>query len=299
MEIFDFLLIGTGFFISLVLTFLIIKPLNSLEIVGVDLHKTEKQKRPKIGGLGIAIAFIVTIVILYLNQNSFTILVLLLAFFIEATIGLLDDFFPFKPLRKIMFASFGAIPLLFLINLDPISIIFLFVGVSIASNWTNMLAGFNGLEAGMGALMLFFLAMSTKSQDTQLILLIYSASLIGFLLLNRYPAKIFPGDVGTLPIGTVLIGATLLGASFSKLAILFIPHFVDALLKFSSYGIMSSSMTKPTEINNGVLTVTKNGNIQYLSLCRAILILKPLKEWELVLIIWTIEIILGVVTLLI
>jgi len=299
MELFDFLLIGTGLLFSFVLTFLLIKALNTLGIVSDDLHKTEKQKIPKIGGVGIAIAFIVTIFILYLKQNSITTLILLLAFFIEATIGLLDDFFQFKPLRKIIFVSFGAIPFLFLIKLDPISIIFLFVGVTIASNWTNMLAGFNGLEAGMGALMLFFLAMSTKSQDTQLILLIYSASLIGFLLLNRYPAKIFPGDVGTLPIGTVLIGAALLGAPFYKLAILFIPHFVDALLKFSSFGIMSSSMTKPTEIKNGVLTVPKNGDIQYLSLCRAILILKPLKEWELVLVIWTIEIILGVVTLLI
>jgi len=298
-EVLKLALIILAFFLSLGSTFFLINFLISLEIVGVDLHKKGRPKRPKMGGLGIAFAFTIVISIMYFIENSFIILVLLLAFLIEAAIGFMDDLWEFNPWQKVILTSFGAIPLLFLINLNPIAIILLFVVVMIASNWTNMLAGFNGLEAGLGVIILFFLAINTTHQDTKLLLLIYAVVLFAFLLLNKYPAKIFPGDVGTLPIGTILIGATLAGAPFYKLLILLVPHFVDSFLKFSSFGIMSSSMTRPTEIHNGYLTVSKNDKTNYLSLSRAILSIKPLREWELVLIIWTIEIILGVMTLLI
>ncbi len=299
MENFGIILVGMTFLLSLLFTFVSIKRLSSLGIVSNDLHKKEKPKRPKIGGIGIAAAFAIAVVFLYVRNSSFTTLVLLLAFLTEAAIGLTDDLLAFKPWRKLILASFGTIPLLLLTNLDPLSVIFIFSAVTIASNWTNMLAGFNGLEAGLGVIMLFFLALNTTAQNTQLIMLIYAAALFGFLMFNRYPAKVFPGDVGTLPLGAVLVGATLMGAPFYKLAILFIPHFIDAALKFTSFGIMSSSITKPTEIKNGFLTVQKGGNKSYLSLSRVILLIKPMREWELVLVLWIIEIICGAATLLI
>jgi len=123
--------------------------------------------------------------------------------------------------------------------------------------------------------------------------------LAGFLIFNRYPAKIFPGDSGTLPIGAVLVGATLIGAPFYKLAILLIPYAIDAALKFTSLGIMSSSMTKPTEVKNGYLVMPKEGAKSYLSLSRLILSFRSMREWELVFTVWTIEIIIGMLTLLI
>lgn len=299
MELFDLVLIGLAFFLSIWFTLFAIKRLDNLGIVSRDLHKEGGHKKPKIGGIGIAAAFAVAIVILYSTKSSFTTLVLLLAFLTQAAIGLLDDLLAFRPWRKLILASFGAIPLLLLTNLDPLSIAFVFAAVTIASNWTNMVAGFNGLESGLGAIMLIFLAINTAAQNTQTILLIYAAALAGFLLFNKYPAKIFPGDVGTLPIGAVLVGATLMGAPFYKLLILLLPHFIDAALKFASFGIMSSSMTTPTRVKNGLLLVPKGEGKSYLSLSRAILSIKPLKEWELVLVIWAIEIMLGMVTLLV
>ena len=236
-------------------------------------------------------------IVAYQVKSSFVFPIVLLAFLTEAAIGLTDDLLQFQPWRKLVLASFGAIPLLVFIPLTPFEMVFLFLAVTVASNWTNMLAGFNGLESGMGAIMLFFLALNTSASNIGLILLIYAAVLVGFLFFNRYPAKVFPGDVGTLPIGTVLVAATLLGAPFFKLVILFIPYLVDAVLKFATFGFFSSAETKPTEIRAGFLTPPKQGNKSYLSFSRAILKLRPMREWELVLTIWTIEAILGLITL--
>ncbi len=299
MEQIEILLIGIAFALSVIFTFAAIKRLNILGIVSPDLHKSEQPKRPKIGGIGTAAAFSIAIIAAYFIEESFVFLVILLAFLAEATIGLIDDLLQFAPWRKLFLASFGAIPLILLIRPDPLVIVFLFAAVTIASNWTNMVAGFNGLESGTGAIMLFFLALSTPVKNTQIVLLIYAAALFGFLIFNKYPAKIFPGDVGTLPIGTILVAATFLGAPFYKLAILFIPHAIDAALKLASFGFFSSAQTKPTEIKGGFLITPKAGSKTYLSLSRAILSLKPLKEWELVLAIWIIEIMLGAVTLVI
>src|SRR3989344_2881658 len=290
METINLILIGAAFLLSMGFTVFSIKRLGNLGIVARDLHKENSPKRPKIGGIGISAAFSIVLVLFYALDGSFTTLVILLAFLVQAAIGLMDDLLAFKPWRKLILASFGAIPLLFLTDLNPFAIIFVFAAVTIASNWTNMVAGFNGLEAGMGAIMLTFLALNTGAQHTQAILLIYAAVLAGFLIFNRYPAKIFPGDSGTLPIGAVLVGATLIGAPFYKLAILLIPYAIDAALKFTSFGIMSSSMTTPTKVKNGLLFVEK-GKKSYLSLSRAILSFRPMREWELVLTILAIEII--------
>ena len=299
MEQLDFALIGFAFLSGILFTYATIKRLNFLGIISSDLHKEERPKKPKIGGIGIAAAFAITIIAAYFVKNSFPFVVILLSFLTIATIGLIDDLLQFEPWRKLILASFGAIPLLLIIPLHPLTILFLFGAVTIASNWTNMLAGFNGLESGTGAIMLFFLALSTNVQNTQLVLLIYAAALLGFVFFNKYPAQIFPGDVGTLPIGTILVAATFLGAPFYKLAILFIPHIIDAVLKFGSLGVFSSTQTKPTEIKSGFLIAPKSGSKTYLSLSRAILSLRPMREWELVLTIWIIEIILGLITLII
>ncbi len=297
METVDFILIGAAFLLGILFTEFSIRRLSNLGIVARDLHKENSPTRPKIGGIGIAVAFAIIVTAHYVLNSSFTTLVLLLAFLTAAAIGLLDDLLVFRPWRKLILASFGAIPLLLLTDLNPISIVFVFLAVTIASNWTNMVAGFNGLEAGLGAIMLFFLGLNTGAENTKVILLIYAAVLAGFLLYNKFPAKIFPGDSGTLPIGAVLVGATLMGAPFTVLIILLIPHAVDALLKFTSFGIMSSAITTPTRVRNGFLTVQGNGGKSYLSLSRAILSIRPMREWELVLTIWAIEIILGLITL--
>jgi len=124
------------------------------------------------------------------------------------------------------------------------------------SNATNFLAGFNGLEAGMGSVALLSLGIYAFKQghfNAAMIALCFAFALIAFLRYNWYPASVFPGDLN-YTIGAVYAGVTVIG-NMEKFAILcFIPYVLEAFLKASSrfeaesYGILKKDGTvKPRE----------------------------------------------------
>lgn len=281
-----------SFLLSIFATKFTIKWLERIGEVSADLHKTEKKKIARLGGISIAVSFAAGVFLIFLLEKKIEYIAVLAAFLISAGIGLLDDFFRLKPFQKLVLAGLGAVPLFFISEFNFAAVLFLIIAVSVASNWTNMLAGFNGLEAGLGFIAVVFLALNVDG-IAQNVLLVYAVVLLGFLIFNKYPAKIFPGNVGTMPIGMILVSAVVLGAPILKLSVLIIPYFVDAVLKFLSAGIMESSKFEHSTIKNGFLVPQKN----YLSLVTVIMKIKPLKEWELVAVILLIEVVLGAVTL--
>jgi len=124
------------------------------------------------------------------------------------------------------------------------------------SNATNFLAGFNGLEAGVGAVMHLSIGVYAFRQgqlNAAMVALCFAFSLLAFLRYNWYPAKVFPGDLN-YTIGAVYASVTVIG-NMEKFAILcFIPYVIEALLKAvsrfeaESYGILQSDGTvKPRD----------------------------------------------------
>ncbi len=129
-----------------------------------------------------------------------------------------------------------------------------------ASNATNMLAGLNGLEAGLGIVLLGGMGIYAwlfGGFVAGVIALVMAAALAAFLLWNNYPAKIFPGDSTTYLIGTTVAVVAVVG-NIEKFAIFcFIPWFVEFFLKASSkfransFGILQNdgSLKPPYEKN--------------------------------------------------
>ena len=102
-----------------------------------------------------------------------------------------------------------------------------------AINGYNMLAGYNGLEAGMGAIILTtlaFIAWLSGSGWVSMISLITVFSILAFMIFNRYPAKVFPGDSFTYAIGAMIASIAILGNMEKFVLILFIPYFFDAFM---------------------------------------------------------------------
>jgi len=98
----------------------------------------------------------------------------------------------------------------------PISLLWL---VSCA-NFVNLVDGLDGLAGSVGLIVsLTVAAMAWWHGTTEMCLLatILSGALVGFLLFNWPPAKIFLGDSGSLPLG-FLVGALALEASAKKAA---------------------------------------------------------------------------------
>ena len=83
-------------------------------------------------------------------------------------------------------------------------ILFLLVG---GSNAVNLTDGLDGLAGGLSAIA--FIAFSLISmvvgyEDMGLFTFILVGSLVGFLVFNTYPAKVFMGDTGSLALGGVM-----------------------------------------------------------------------------------------------
>lgn len=137
---------------------------------------------------------------------------------------------------------FGAIDfgLLYPLFIIPIAMI----GVSTTYNF---LAGYNGLEAGQGIIVLGFLsfvAYITGNAWLSVVGLCMVVSLLAFFIFNWYPAKVFPSDVMTYPVGGLIVIMAILG-NFEKIAfIVFIPYMIEVLLK-SRGGLKKQSFGKP------------------------------------------------------
>ncbi len=130
------------------------------------------------------------------------------------------------------------------------------VAVLCCSNATNFLAGFNGLEAGMGFVIHIAIGLYAYQQgefNAAMIALTFAFALLGFLRYNWYPAKVFPGDLN-YTIGAVYSSVAIIG-NIEKFAILcFMPYIVEAFLKAASrfeaesYGVLQPDGTvKPRE----------------------------------------------------
>jgi len=119
------------------------------------------------------------------------------------------------------------------------------------SNATNFLAGFNGLEAGVGFIAHLSLGLYAYSQaryNAALIALCFAFALLAFLRYNWYPASVFPGDLNYV-IGAVYASVTVIG-NMEKFAILcFTPYILEAFLKAASrfeaesYGVLQPDGT--------------------------------------------------------
>jgi len=125
------------------------------------------------------------------------------------------------------------------------------LAVLCCSNATNFLAGFNGLEAGMGLVLHLSLgvyAYTRGQQNAAMLALCFAAALLSFLRYNWYPAQVFPGDLN-YTIGAVCACVAVIG-NMEKFAILcFTPYAVEAVLKAlsgfeaESYGVLQPDGT--------------------------------------------------------
>jgi UDP-N-acetylglucosamine--dolichyl-phosphate N-acetylglucosaminephosphotransferase len=129
----------------------------------------------------------------------------------------------------------------------PIAIVPL--GVGGASNAFNMLAGLNGLEAGMGIVISLAIAIAaayTNAVEALVISLSLLGALLAFFWYNRYPAKVFPGDVGTYTVGATIACAVIIGNIELIGLILFIPYFFEFALKLRT-GLRGQSFGIPQQ----------------------------------------------------
>ena len=224
--------------------------------VYVDAHKS-KAGTPTMGGFIFIIPCLITVLILLITNkmgSSINLFIILFVMLSYALIGFLDDYISLKnntnkgltQIQKlllqfivaivfyILFRHFGGgepVLRVTLFNLEwnlswfyGIFILLLLVGTSNAVNLTD---GLDGLSGGLSAIA--FLAYGLISwgsywiagyQDIGIFCFILVGCIMGFLVYNSHPAKVFMGDTGSLSLGATLATVAILTSHEVSLAVI-------------------------------------------------------------------------------
>ena len=291
--------IGVAVFLSILEYFLIPyfgKIMKRIGFVGVDLHKSNKPKIPK-GGLILSFFFLVFLGFLFLLTNEIRIAYIIIACVLFTVYGFTDDFLQVGKYKKSVLAIVAAVLTVVFSGLSGLQFILGVLFVIGVSNLINNFAGLNGLEIGCSTIIALFLTLILFMKEN--IISAYATLgifliLVSFLIHNKYPARIFPGNTGTLLIGGFFASITLYYDAWLVLIPLMSLHIIDCILKVSTVGFYSSTEVKPTRImKSGLLNPGK----EYLSVAKLILNIKRFKENDIVNLIWFIQAGVGMITL--
>jgi UDP-N-acetylglucosamine--dolichyl-phosphate N-acetylglucosaminephosphotransferase len=149
------------------------------------------------------------------------------------------------------------------------------MAVVVVSNVTNMLAGMNGLEAGLGFVSMLSLGLYTfmlGQMEASIIAFTLCFSLLAFLKWNWYPAKFLPGDSLTYLIGASFASIVIIGNIEKFGIVIFTPWMIEAFLKLRSKFRARSLGDLQT---NGTL---KPPYKKIYSLTHVVMRIKPMKE---------------------
>ena len=230
-----------GFLSSAVLGLILIpilKKMKSGQRISVFVGESHRKKEgtPTIGGLIFIIPTVMATIFLTITEKipyTANLGIVLLVFLGYACIGFLDDFLSIRrgqnegltTYQKLLMQVLIAIGFFYIYMrnggqtswvvgtlyvdmqmgwLCALFILFIFVG---ASNAVNLTDGLDGLAGGLSAIA--FIAFSLISlvvgfEDIGIFSLILAGSLLGYLIYNTHPARVFMGDTGSLALGATM-----------------------------------------------------------------------------------------------
>ena len=207
------------------------------------IDRWHKQPTAMMGGVAIWLAVVGTYLVLVPHTKQGWVVVGAASFLFF--VGLIDDWLHVKPYQKLIGQVMGAavvvnygliLPWTRSLPVNMLITIFWLIGIT---NAINLLDNMDGLATGIAAIASCFLTFNflTGNQMTEAVMMaVFAAALLGFLIYNSHPASIFMGDSGSMFIGFFLAGAAMVNVSGGRsrsfvpvlavpILVLFIPIF--------------------------------------------------------------------------
>lgn len=256
---------------------------QSIREEGPESHM-KKTGTPTMGGLVYLIAIIITVlaVALFADLLSAEVTVLLLVLAGFGLIGFLDDFIKvvlkrnlgLTSLQKLIAQIVIAIISFFLlsgtdfdttvsipftdlsIELSVFYVAFLIFWLVGFSNAVNLTDGLDGLVAGTASIAFAAFGVIAIHQDqygVALFTFAVAGALIGFLVFNKYPAKVFMGDTGSLALGGALAMVSVLLKQellLLLIGIVFVIETLSVILQVGSFKIRKKRIFKMSPIHH-------------------------------------------------
>ena len=216
----------------------------------------KKDGTPTMGGLIFIIPTIAALFLLWLNGSihiTHTLIILVFVFLAYAALGFVDDFLKIKYhnnkglsiISKLLIQMLIALVFfyIFMSNGGKSDLVITSLGINIPMGWTfglfilfllvgtsnavNITDGLDGLAAGLSAIAFFafgIIAWNTGwlsgYQEIAIFCFILAGALLGFLVFNAHPAKVFMGDLGSLSLGGALATIAILTRHELSLALI-------------------------------------------------------------------------------
>lgn len=256
---------------------------QSIREEGPESH-LKKTGTPTMGGLVFLISIIATVLIvaaLYGELNT-PVIILLIVLFGYGLIGFLDDFIKvvlkrnlgLTSLQKLIAQIVIAVLSFFLLQangfdtalripfteasidlgwLYMLFIVFWLVGFSNAVNLTD---GLDGLVAGTASIAFAaFGILALLSEETGIALFTFAVAggLLGFLVFNKYPAKVFMGDTGSLALGGALAMVSILLKQellLLLIGLVFVIETASVILQVGSFKLRKKRIFKMSPIHH-------------------------------------------------
>ncbi|MEM4417458.1 MAG: hypothetical protein QXD32_05315 [Nitrososphaerota archaeon] len=267
-------------------------------LLGVDIHKPEKPKIPKIGGLslvtGITSGASAGLALAGLYSDA---LALSLAMVISTAIGLAEDFRELNPILKPILVASAGLPIVMLGTYSPypeipfigkarLTILYpllVLVGTAIVANAVNSVDVLNGSMAltSMASLApLLSIGILYSKPDVVIISVSMFASLAVFATQNIFPAKVFSGNVGSLSVGTAFAALAVIGGVEVVVLIALMPQIMNELHIILSMGGLRNAkniVLRPVEVNGHSIKASVESRAP-ITLVRLLTALEPLTE---------------------
>lgn len=225
----------------------------------------KKEGTPTMGGLIFIIPTIVALILLYFNQSieiSHNLIILIFVFLAYAALGFVDDYLKIKYhnnkglsiVAKLLIQMIIALVFfyIFMSNGGKSDLVISSLGITIPLGWTfglfilfllvgssnavNITDGLDGLAGGLSAIAFFAFGLISWNagwmegyQEVAIFCFIIAGSLLGFLVFNAHPAKVFMGDLGSLSLGAALATIAIITRHELSLAVIGGVFVIEAL----------------------------------------------------------------------
>lgn len=277
-------------------------------VVGIDVHKPFKPRIPE--GCGLTLLLLTNLgllLALFLNMGlQAKVLALILSSTFAGIVGLLDDLRKLDAKTKTLLTFLAIIPIIFFkvyiprpvlpfIGATRLTLVYLAImpfAIAVTSNAVNMIDVFNGVMVismtfSFTALLISSILKSINGQFD--LFTVYSsaiilAALLGYFPYNKYPAKVFNGDVGSLFVGAYFGSLAIIG----RLEIVAITAMMPLIM--NGFNVITSvkglrerrEIIRPTIVGkNGLIYASKNPEAP-MTLAHLLTLKSPLTEKELI-----------------
>ena len=219
-----------------------------------DPRKSHSRPTPKGGGVGVVVAFLVGVAVLY-EVAAFSRLAdpyfrgVIAASVAIAVVAFLDDLYDWPFTIKLgaqilaalaavgtgLYVQVYRIPYVGPLDIGWLGVPATLVWILFATNAMNFIDGLNGLAAGVALIASMFLCLIAVGQGGWFVYfaaLLLAAGLLGFLPFNYPRARIFLGDVGSQFCGFVLAMLAVAASRFDavELSFLIMPMLLSGVL---------------------------------------------------------------------